>query len=150
MVAASPSKGNVPPLPKGFVNFQDILDGKIRPKQLVNVMGILTKYRLPIRSGGPGTFLTPFLLTSLDDHTNSRLHQDLKSNYQLCDISTEESGDELSFHVFRKNEDQFPRVGHGEIILLRQARVCYHASKVTVAARTKTFCRSKATTKHTL
>ncbi|EAQ90747.1 hypothetical protein CHGG_02682 [Chaetomium globosum CBS 148.51] len=89
-----------PSLPPKFINLQAILEEDVSLGSLVNVVGVVKDWRLPIPTGGT-------------DH---------KSSIALYDLSIEDENNGLEFVIFRP-EACMPQVDVGDVVLVTAAKV---------------------------
>ncbi|KAM0211627.1 hypothetical protein ACHAPA_007733 [Fusarium lateritium] len=89
-----------------YAAIRDILDGKIRPYTVVNVVGIVVDFRAPISTKG----------------------KDWKCQLRLYDSSIEDD-DSIAVNIFRP-ENEFPKVSCGDVLLLRFFKVQRYGSDV--------------------
>lgn len=108
-----------PSLPPKFINLQAILEEDVSLGSLVNVVGVVKDWRLPIPTGGTGElhlFAVPIqsrLSNTLADH---------KSSIALYDLSIEDENNGLEFVIFRP-EACMPQVDVGDVVLVTAAKV---------------------------
>ncbi|RFN45978.1 protection of telomeres protein 1 [Fusarium flagelliforme] len=97
-----------PALLPNYTPCRDILEGKTRRKTTVNVAGIVVDCRAPMPTQG----------------------SDWKCQIRFYDSSIED-GDSISINIFRP-KDEFPKVGCGDVILVRSARVQEYGSEMSL------------------
>ncbi|KAG5655740.1 hypothetical protein KAF25_008859 [Fusarium avenaceum] len=89
-----------------YAAIRDLLDGKNRPNSIVNVVGIVVDFRAPVPTRG----------------------KDWKCQIRFYDSSIEDD-DSISVNIFRP-ENEFPKVGCGDVLLLRHVKVQRYGSDV--------------------
>ncbi|KAK3328001.1 hypothetical protein B0T19DRAFT_180019 [Cercophora scortea] len=104
-----------PGLPKTFTNIRDILDERVSPGGLVNVVGMVKDFRLPTATTG----------------------SDFKSTLTLFDVSTQEDAG-IVFNVFRPEADM-PQVGARDVVVIISAKVQrYRANPLSLISNRST------------
>ncbi|KAF7550920.1 hypothetical protein G7046_g7869 [Stylonectria norvegica] len=98
----SQSLSSVPdqPLPPGFVEIRDVLDGKFKIKSKVNLVGVVVDFRVPIATR----------------------RTDWKCQMRLIDSSVQYEGLSIQFNVFRP-ENEMPTVSGGDVVLIKSVTV---------------------------
>ncbi|KAL2139251.1 hypothetical protein VTI28DRAFT_5462 [Corynascus sepedonium] len=89
-----------PPLPPKFVQIRPILDESVPPGRLINIIGVVKDWRLPIPTTG----------------------NDYKCTITLYDLSTDEDNHDINFAIFRPEADM-PKVTVGDVIIGTSVRV---------------------------
>ncbi|CAM1508412.1 Fc.00g052600.m01.CDS01 [Cosmosporella sp. VM-42] len=82
-------------LPSGFVTVKDILEDRVRERSKINVVGIVTDFRVPVPTKGA----------------------DWKCQIRLYDQSIEDEQESLLLNVFRP-QTEMPTAGPGDVMLL--------------------------------
>ncbi|RTE76164.1 hypothetical protein BHE90_009392 [Fusarium euwallaceae] len=90
-----------PPLLPGYVSIHNILDGRIRPNSMVNVVGVIVDYRAPVPTRG----------------------SDWKCQLRIYDSSVEQDSESsICLNIFHPS-NEMPKAGCGDVILIRSAKV---------------------------
>lgn len=111
----STQTSSAPPFPQGCISARDILDGKPRPGDLVNIVAMVKDCLLPIPTNG----------------------QDFKSTLRLFDLSTQDGFEELSLVIFRP-EHLMPRVGAGDVIIMQSAKLQRYKGDLSLVTHHRT------------
>ncbi|KAK4242548.1 hypothetical protein C8A03DRAFT_11268 [Achaetomium macrosporum] len=88
------------PLPAKFTEIRAILDERVPPGRLVNIIGLVKDWQVPIATRGT----------------------DYKSTIELGDLSTEDESHGLKFNIFRPEADM-PKFGAGDVLVITGVRV---------------------------
>lgn len=110
-----------PQLPPGFTNFNDILSGHVVAQTLTNVVGLVSDFRVPVKTKGNGK--APDVIHGNVTAANGII-ADWKCQFNLIDSSIEDDPDAaLSVNVFRP-QNEMREVSRYDVVLLILARVC--------------------------
>ncbi|KAM7199214.1 hypothetical protein V8F20_005816 [Naviculisporaceae sp. PSN 640] len=94
-------EGAAPPtLPKQFTELSQVLEGRVPLGAMINMIGMVKDCRLPVPTNGT----------------------DFKSTLTLFDLSTQESGGDITFSIFRP-EHLMPEVSARDVVVIFQAKV---------------------------
>ena len=105
--------------PPGFESIRDILDEKLRPWSMVNVVGVVidTQAPTPTQKKGEAT------RKCIQDATANQA-ADWKCTIRIIDKSVDEDGEDRSIacHFFMSKED-LPEAKCGDVLVLHQVKV---------------------------
>lgn len=148
--AAAKEAAEAPNLPAGFTEIDAILrDDEVAAGSFVNIIGLVTDYRLPMPTPGKGllfsffSFLL-FLILTKNLLTNCA---DFKSTLTLNSLSADGLGHGIDFVIFRPESDMPPLGAAADVVVIYKARVqnyksttsliCHHTTKIAMYSASK-------------